>query len=59
MDIRPIRNAEEHKAALARIDELMDAEGGTPEVGELEVLALLVERYEDSAFPLDAPSPST
>jgi HTH-type transcriptional regulator/antitoxin HigA len=56
MDIRPIKTPEDHKAALARIDELMDSEEGTPEVAELEVLAILVERYERDAFPIDPPS---
>jgi len=49
MDIRPINTPEDHKVALARIDQLMDAEEGTPEVAELEVLAILVERYEREA----------
>jgi HTH-type transcriptional regulator / antitoxin HigA len=56
MDIRPIKTPEDHKAALARIDELMDAGAGTPAVAELEVLAILVERYEQEAFPIDPPS---
>src|SRR3546814_7425651 len=34
----------------------MDAQEGTPEVAELEVLAILVERYEQEAFPIDPPS---
>jgi HTH-type transcriptional regulator/antitoxin HigA len=56
MNIHPIKTSEDHKAALDRIDELMDAEAGTPEVAELEVLAILVERYEHDAFPIDPPS---
>ncbi|ACJ00213.1 helix-turn-helix domain-containing protein [Rhodospirillum centenum] len=56
MDIRPIKTPEDHKAALARIDDLMDAAEGTPEVAELEVLSILVERYERDAFPIDPPS---
>ncbi|MFC7332518.1 helix-turn-helix domain-containing protein [Rhodocista pekingensis] len=56
MDIRPIKTPEDHKAALARIDDLMDAEEGTPEVAELEVLSILVEQYEREAFPIDPPS---
>lgn len=53
MNIRPIRTAEDHKAALARIDELMNAEAGTPEVVELEVLATLVQSYEVRMCPED------
>jgi len=56
MEIRPIKTPGDHKAALARIDALMDAGEGTPEASELEVLAILVERYEQEVFPIDPPS---
>jgi len=56
-NLHPIKTTDEHRAALARIDELMDAAEGTEEIAELEVLAILVERYEREAFPIDAPSP--
>jgi HTH-type transcriptional regulator / antitoxin HigA len=55
--LQPIRSEQDHKAALTRIDQLMDAEEGTPEAAELQVLAILVERYERDAFPIDVPSP--
>ena len=48
--IIPIRTEADHKAALARIDALMDAEVGTPEADELSVLVDLVEAYEGEAF---------
>lgn len=56
MIIRPIKTPDDHKAALARIDDLMDAEENSPEATELEVLAILVERYEREAFPIDPPT---
>ena len=37
--IRPVRTEEDYEAALARIDELMDAEPDTPEGDELECLS--------------------
>jgi len=52
-----IRNEREHRAALARIDHLMDARPGTPQADELDLLAALVEIYEDEAFPIDEPDP--
>lgn len=55
--VHPIKSPEEHRAALARIDQLMDAAEGTSESDELEVLAVLVDRYERAAFPIDPPSP--
>jgi HTH-type transcriptional regulator/antitoxin HigA len=53
----PIKTAEDHKAALDRIDQLMDAEENSSETAELEVLAILVEQYERETFPVEAPSP--
>ena len=45
-NIRAIRTEADYTAALARIDALMDAELGTPEGEELDVLTDLVELYE-------------
>lgn len=55
--IKPIRTAADHKAALRRINSLMDAQANTPEADELEVLATLVELYEEKHFPMDLPTP--
>ena len=54
--IRPIRSEEDYKAACARILELMDAEADTPEGDELDVLADLVEHYEDKHYLIGMPS---
>jgi antitoxin component HigA of HigAB toxin-antitoxin module len=48
MDIKPITNPAEHRAALAEIDSLMGAEKGTPEGERLNALANLVVTYEAS-----------
>ena len=56
-EIKPIRTEADYAAALARIDELMDAEQGSPEGDELDVLADLVEAYESRHVPIDYPSP--
>jgi HTH-type transcriptional regulator / antitoxin HigA len=55
--IKAIRNEADYEAALARIDALMDAEGDTPEGDELDVLADLVEHYEEKTVPMGFPSP--
>ena len=59
MNIRPIRTEDDYQAALARIDALMDAEPGSDEGDELEVLTTLVELFEDNAYPIDLPDPIT
>ena len=57
MKAKVIKNAKEHDAALARIEELMDARPHTPQGDELELLAALVELYEAEAYPIDEPDP--
>jgi HTH-type transcriptional regulator/antitoxin HigA len=57
MRIRPIRTEHDHALALQRIEALMDAEAGTPAGDELDVLATLVEAYEDRHFPIADPDP--
>src|SRR5688572_3129990 len=55
--IKAIRSEADYKSALDRIDALMDAEAGTPEGEELDVLADLVEHYEEKHVPMGFPSP--
>ena len=53
--IKPIRTEEDHKRALARIDEIFDAEEGTSEGDELEVLVDLVMYYESKTVEIGFP----
>lgn len=57
MKLKVIRTETEYEQALARLEELMDAVPGSPEEEELEVLAILVEKYEEEHFPIDLPDP--
>ncbi len=57
MNARLIKTEADHEAALGRIDELMGAEPGTPEMDELELLVHLVETYEARVHPIPAPDP--
>ncbi|MBI3285083.1 MAG: transcriptional regulator [Burkholderiales bacterium] len=57
MDIKPIRTEADHRAALKEIETLMTAELGTPERDKLDILATLVQAYEQKHFPLDLPDP--
>lgn len=50
MNIKPIKTADDHRAALIEIESLMSAESGTPEGERLEILATLVESYEVRNF---------
>jgi HTH-type transcriptional regulator / antitoxin HigA len=55
--IRPIKTEADYDAALDRAAALMDAEEGTAEADELDVLATLIEAYEDKHYPMDPPDP--
>jgi HTH-type transcriptional regulator/antitoxin HigA len=57
MDIRLIKTETEYETVLARIETLMDAAPGSAQEEELELLALLVEKYEEERFPIDSPDP--
>jgi HTH-type transcriptional regulator / antitoxin HigA len=52
MDIRPIRTDEDYKSALQEIETLWEAPEGTPEADKMEVLAILVEDYENRHFTI-------
>ena len=56
--IKPIRTDEDLDAALARIEEIFDAQPDTPEDDELGVLLDLVEHYEDKRYPIGPPDPA-
>jgi HTH-type transcriptional regulator/antitoxin HigA len=57
MNAKIIRTEADYEAALARIEELMDAPAGTPEGEELDLLSLLVWNYEQEHYPIGSPAP--
>ena len=57
MEIRPIKTTADYEAALEEIEQLFQAEPGTPEGDRLEVLTTLVEAYEDQHYNLPLPDP--
>jgi HTH-type transcriptional regulator/antitoxin HigA len=57
MNIKILKNEAEYEAALVRMDALMDAATGSPEEEELELLAVLVEKYEEEHYPIEHPDP--
>ncbi|MDD2951206.1 MAG: DNA-binding protein [Sulfuricurvum sp.] len=59
MQLSPIRTEADYEKALERIDVLMDLEPeiGTAEGDELEVLAMLVEKYEEQHWQIATPDP--
>ena len=54
-----IKTEADYKAALARLNELLEAKPETPEGDEFELWVALVETYEDVQFPIELPDPIT
>jgi len=59
MEINPIRTNEDYEAALAEIEQLMEAnvEPNTPAGERLELLLVLASAYEDEHYPIPFPDP--
>jgi len=57
MNIKPIKTEQDHQEALDRLEVIFDAKKGSPEGDELEILGLLIEKYESMHFPIDLPDP--
>ena len=55
MNIKAIKSIHDYKAVLARMEELWGAKSSTPEGDELNILATLVDKYEDEHFPIAMP----
>jgi HTH-type transcriptional regulator/antitoxin HigA len=54
---RLIKAEKDYEMALSRIEGLMNAQLGTAEMDELELLTALVEIYEDKHYPINHPDP--
>lgn len=57
MDIKPIKTEADYEAALTEIDKLWGAEYGSPQGDKLDILATLVEVYEEKHYPIPPPDP--
>ena len=57
MEIRPIKTKKDYQLALARLELIFDAKKNSKEGDELEILSILIEKYEDEHFPIGFPDP--
>lgn len=59
MILKPIKNEKDYDDALNRVDELMELNPdlGTKYSDELEVLAMLIEKYEEYEWAISEPDP--
>ena len=57
MTIKLIKTDNDYQEALTRMDEIFDALEGSPESDEADILALLIDDYENQYYPIEAPDP--
>jgi HTH-type transcriptional regulator/antitoxin HigA len=57
MNIKPIRNNNDLRAAFQRLEQVFQAPVGTPEEDEMEILVTLIEAYEHKHFPMGPTDP--
>jgi HTH-type transcriptional regulator/antitoxin HigA len=57
MEIKPINNETDYEFSLSRLEEIFDAKKGTKEGDELEILSILIDKYEEEHFPIGMPDP--
>jgi HTH-type transcriptional regulator/antitoxin HigA len=57
MEIKPIRTNSDYERALREIERLWGAKPQTRDSDRLDVLATLVEAFEQKQFPIDPPDP--
>ena len=57
MEIKPIKTENDYIQALERFETIFDAKLGSAEGDELEVLAILIDQYENEHFPIGLPDP--
>ena len=59
MNLKPIRNEKEYDKALDRVDELMELNPKLKTIlsDELEILVLLIEKYEEKEWIINEPDP--
>ncbi len=56
-ELKPIRSEVDYEAALAEVERLWGAKGGTPDGDRLDVLVALIDAYEAEHYPTDPPDP--
>ena len=57
MDIKAIKTEQDYNQALKRLEEIFHSPVNTEVGDEAEVLSILIEKYEDEHYPIEAPDP--
>ena len=57
MNIKLIKTEEDYEKALVRLEKIFDATPDSPDEDEAELLSILIEKYEEKHYPIEAPDP--
>ncbi len=57
MKLKPIKTEKDYNQALERLEAIFDAIPGTKEGDELEILGILIEKYENEHYSIELPDP--
>ena len=57
MNIKAIKTEEDYNKALKRLEDIFHEPSDTPLGDEAEILSILIEKYEDEHYPIEAPDP--
>ncbi len=57
MTLRLIKTKKDYETALARLEVVFNSKPGSAEGDELEVLGILIDKYEQVKYPIDFPDP--
>ena len=55
--MKPIKTKKDYQIALSRLEKIFDAKPGTKEGDELEVLGILIDKYEQEHYQIEYPDP--
>jgi HTH-type transcriptional regulator / antitoxin HigA len=57
MTVKPIKTKKDYQNALKRLEIIFDAKPGTTQGDELELLGILIDKYEQENYPIGFPDP--
>ncbi|WP_142785505.1 helix-turn-helix domain-containing protein [Changchengzhania lutea] len=57
MDLKPIKSESDYQKSLERLEVIFDAPIDSKDGDEAEILAMLIENYENEYYPIEAPDP--
>jgi HTH-type transcriptional regulator / antitoxin HigA len=57
MNMKPLKTKKDYNLAISRLEKIFDSKPGTPEGDELEILGMLIDKYESIHHPIEFPDP--